>query len=96
MSSFQIYEPDVDFDDEQEAPKPKPRHNQTFANKPPEALYAEMMMWQARARQNRAETRAVEAEGINKTKKLRSEAHELRKRLRAAEERITELEGDQQ
>lgn len=89
MSSFQIYESDVEFDDHK--PAFKPNSKKTWSE-----LYSEMMMWRARAKQNQAELEVSKAKSIASTKKLGREASGLRHRLREAQERISELEGEQQ
>lgn len=79
-----LYENDVEFyrtgDDEPPKPKPQKKTN--------DQLWAELQMWRARAMGNRSEVRALRAEHATETKKLRSEAQNLRTRLRAAEEQL--------
>lgn len=93
MSSYQIFEPDIEFNDEDAEPKPKPKPSPS-PRRSKDQLWAEAEMWKARALQNRSENRALRAENAGRLAKANREAANLRVRLHQAQDRIAELEGD--
>ena len=88
MSSYQIFESDVDFNDEKPHPKPKPIRRKT-----PDELLSELLMWRARAKQNLAELRAAEAEHAAALSKANLNAKHLRLKLEATQKQLEELQG---
>ncbi|GAA1103520.1 hypothetical protein [Nesterenkonia jeotgali] len=81
-----LYESEVEyFNGKPKPPQKKPRSAET--------LLAEVMMWRARARQNRAELRAANLEHAAKISELNSNCKKLRLKAEAAQARVTELEG---
>lgn len=80
---------------QQDHPKPRPP-------KSADVLLSDVLLWRARAFQNRAEMRAaiaeqraVAAESADMVRRARQEAAGLRTRLKAANARIEELEAGQ-